>query len=50
MRFTKMHGLGNDFVCVNCFEEEITLDPGRIAELVCHRHFAALQNMCTITA
>ena len=39
MRFTKMHGLGNDFVCVNCFEEEITLDPGRIAELVCHRHF-----------
>ncbi|MBO4290201.1 MAG: diaminopimelate epimerase [Lachnospiraceae bacterium] len=39
MRFTKMHGLGNDFICVNCFEEEITVDPGRIAELVCHRHF-----------
>ena len=39
MRFTKMHGLGNDFICVNCFEEEITIDPGRIAELVCHRHF-----------
>ena len=39
MRFTKMHGLGNDFICVNCFEEEIAIDPGRIAELVCHRHF-----------
>ena len=23
MKFTKMHGLGNDYVYVNCFEEKI---------------------------
>jgi diaminopimelate epimerase len=40
MRFTKMHGLGNDFVMVDGFEEkldEATL-PGRAREL-CDRHF-----------
>lgn len=39
MRFTKMHGLGNDFIIINCFEEEVTVDPGRIAELICSRHY-----------
>ena len=39
MRFTKMHGLGNDFIIVNCFEEEVTVDPGRIAELICSRRY-----------
>ncbi len=40
MRFTKMHGLGNDFVMVDAFEEkldEATL-PERAREL-CDRHF-----------
>ena len=23
MKFTKMHGIGNDYVYVNCFEESI---------------------------
>jgi diaminopimelate epimerase len=23
MKFTKMHGLGNDYVYINCFEENI---------------------------
>ena len=23
MRFTKMHGCGNDYIYVNCFEEDI---------------------------
>ena len=23
MRFTKMHGLGNDYIVVNCFEERV---------------------------
>ena len=38
MKFTKMHGIGNDYVYVNCFEEELAMDPGRLAELVsdCH--------------
>lgn len=39
MKFTKMHGIGNDYVYVNCFEEELALDPGRLAELVSDRHF-----------
>ena len=25
MKFTKMHGLGNDYVYVNCFEERLTI-------------------------
>jgi len=38
MKFTKMQGLGNDYVYVNAMEETIT-DPGRIAEIVSDRHF-----------
>ena len=38
MKFTKMHGIGNDYVYVNCFEEELAMDPGRLAELVSDRH------------
>jgi len=38
MRFTKMHGLGNDYVYVNCFEEKIK-NPGRLAQIVSDRHF-----------
>jgi len=38
MRFTKMHGLGNDYVYVNCFEEEIA-DRSALAVRVADRHF-----------
>ena len=38
MRFTKMHGLGNDYVYVNCFTEPVT-DPPALARLVSDRHF-----------
>ncbi len=38
MRFTKMHGIGNDYVYVNCLKEEVA-DPGRTAQLVSDRHF-----------
>lgn len=38
MKFTKMHGIGNDYVYVNCFEEEVK-DPGRVAKFVSDRHF-----------
>ena len=37
MRFTKMHGLGNDYVYVNCFEEKID-DPVGLAGVVSDRH------------
>ncbi len=38
MKFTKMHGIGNDYVYVNCFEEMVR-EPSRVAELVSSRHF-----------
>ncbi len=37
MRFTKMHGLGNDYVYVNCFEERV-VDPAGLARTVSDRH------------
>lgn len=38
MKFTKMHGIGNDYVYVNCFEETVE-DPERVSELISDRHF-----------
>ena len=38
MKFTKMHGLGNDYVYVNCFEEKID-NPPAVARFVSGRHF-----------
>lgn len=30
LRFTKMHGLGNDFMVLNLLDQQVTLDPDRI--------------------
>ena len=38
MRFTKMQGLGNDYVYVNCFEETVE-HPSSLAKMVSDRHF-----------
>jgi diaminopimelate epimerase len=38
MKFTKMHGCGNDYVYVNLFEETIA-DPAALAIAVSDRHF-----------
>lgn len=38
MKFTKMHGIGNDYVYVNCFEETVP-NPERVSEFVSDRHF-----------
>ncbi|MCM1579113.1 MAG: diaminopimelate epimerase [Ruminococcus sp.] len=38
MKFTKMQGIGNDYVYVNCFEETVT-DPERVSRIVSDRHF-----------
>lgn len=37
MRFTKMEGLGNDYVYVNCFTEKVE-NPSELARLVSDRH------------
>ena len=38
MKFTKMHGCGNDYVYVNCFEETVE-NPSEVARFVSDRHF-----------
>lgn len=38
MKFTKMHGIGNDYVYVNCFKEKVE-DPNAVAKFVSDRHF-----------
>ncbi len=38
MKFTKMQGLGNDYVYVNCFQEEVK-DPAALAKKISDRHF-----------
>lgn len=38
MIFTKMHGLGNDYVCINCFRERVE-DPPGFARALCGRHY-----------
>lgn len=37
MRFTKMHGFGNDYVYVNCFDQTVK-DPVSLAQLISDRH------------
>jgi len=39
MRFTKMHGAGNDYVYVDCFAEPTPEDPAAVARAVADRHF-----------
>lgn len=40
MKFTKMHGIGNDYVYVNCFEETVeNPSAGEIACSLCHQVF-----------
>ncbi len=38
MRFTKMEGLGNDYVYINCFKEHVK-NPGELAVKISDRHF-----------
>jgi diaminopimelate epimerase len=39
MRFTKMHGAGNDYIYVNCFDQPVPDDPAGLARKVSDRHF-----------
>ena len=38
MKFTKMQGIGNDYVYVNCFQEHIP-DPAALSKRISDRHF-----------
>ena len=38
MNFTKMQGIGNDYVYVDCFKEKVE-EPGKTARFVSDRHF-----------
>ena len=38
MKFTKMQGLGNDYVYVNCMEQMVK-DPEEISKRISDRHF-----------
>ena len=38
MKFTKMHGLGNDYVCINGFHEKVSM-PEKLAVELCNRHY-----------
>ncbi len=39
-KFTKMHGLGNDYVYMDCFSTEHEIEnPSRLAQIVSNRHF-----------
>lgn len=39
MKFTKMHGAGNDYVYVDCFREQLPEDLPELARQMSHRHF-----------
>jgi diaminopimelate epimerase len=39
MRFTKMHGIGNDYVYISTFDQPPPVDPRRLAVAVSDRHF-----------
>ena len=38
IRFTKMHGCGNDFILIDCMREG-RADFGELAKKLCHRRF-----------
>jgi diaminopimelate epimerase len=39
MRFTKMHGAGNDYVYIDCFAQPLPADAPELARRMSHRHF-----------
>lgn len=39
MKFVKMHGTGNDYVYINCFEEPFPENPSELSVKISDRHF-----------
>ena len=40
MRFVKMHGIGNDYVYVDCFQNPTPIDPSAVSQHVSKRHYS----------
>jgi len=38
MRFTKMHGIGNDYVYIDCFRNPVPADPPALSRVISDRH------------
>jgi diaminopimelate epimerase len=39
MRFTKMHGLGNDYIYLDCFRNPLPANPPALSQVISDRHF-----------
>jgi diaminopimelate epimerase len=39
MQFTKMHGLGNDYVYIDCFNQPLPREPAALSRAISDRHF-----------
>ena len=39
MRFTKMHGIGNDYIYIDCFRQPMPHDPAGLSRSISDRHF-----------
>ncbi len=39
MHFTKMHGIGNDYVYLDCFTQPMPAEPAELAKQIADRHF-----------
>lgn len=39
MKFTKMHGAGNDYIYVDCFSETLPFTPEKMSQILSDRHF-----------
>lgn len=39
LKFSKMHGCGNDFIMLNGFSQNLPSDMGQLAIQLCDRHF-----------
>src|SRR6516165_5850129 len=39
MRFTKLHGAGNDYVYIDCFTQPMPHDPAGLSRRISDRHF-----------
>ncbi|WP_068258187.1 diaminopimelate epimerase [Rubripirellula obstinata] len=39
MKFTKMHGIGNDYIYIDCFDQPVPDNAPQLAREMSHRHF-----------
>ena len=41
LNFTKMHGIGNDYIYIDCFKEKFTVeDAMKYSPILSHRHYS----------